>query len=128
MTSAPRSIKFRLYDVNAKQMVYYSDGWNDSIDVLAEVWKFIECGGYTIQQATGIYDRNNQEIFEGDVIEYWWYGGKFSSKHVVVWDNKSAKFILKDDKEKVYKNVELYHNHTYKVLGNIFENAELLKG
>ena len=102
------------------------DGWSSSIDVLSMLWKLISNSGSVIQQFTGIYDINKQEIYEGDIINYHYYKDVLCVV-AVVWDANNAKFVLKSYDNKVYKNIELTSAGKYEVIGNIFQDQDLLK-
>jgi uncharacterized phage protein (TIGR01671 family) len=76
-----------------------------------------------LMQYTGIKDRkddkNNKEIYEGDIVE------KFGKKWKVVWGNVRCQFFcLSLDDNNTW--TELGFDYV-KVLGNIYENPELLK-
>jgi uncharacterized phage protein (TIGR01671 family) len=115
-----REIKFRVWnhgdDRGGKTGMYYYD-----LEFAARCYKHPEY--YTLQQFTGILDKNSREIYEGDIIkaEYkekgnfivgeikFGSGGFFINKYDYLW------FGVKND---VYEDGE--------VVGNIFENPELL--
>jgi uncharacterized phage protein (TIGR01671 family) len=122
--------KYRAWSV-AEKMMCYSLG---SI-TLEEVMKgVISRDGENYTQAiylqfTGLLDKNGKEIYEGDVVrvpdDYETYGmfaneirevifclGGFRMKPI--WDIHSKGNWLEDDKE-------------FEVIGNIYENPELLK-
>lgn len=110
-----REIKFRAWDKERNEMRY---GFEGQID-----WEFRD--DYPLMQYTGLKDKNGKEIYEGDIIQLW------------------------KDKIKAYK-VEIKWNDHYlgyepwcqyidgldspeqwgyemEVIGNIYENPELLK-
>lgn len=81
----------------------------------------------TVCQYTGLTDKNGRKIFEGDIVKHF-NQSQDDEKYVVgciKWDQDSCKFV----KEK--KNGAKYtinNKCTYEVIGNIFDNPELLKG
>ena len=92
-------------------------------------------------QSTGLIDKNGAEIYEGDIVEYFHLVEQKTLKGEVVYDSSSACWGIKmrnnstvfpdpawyawfcDDVERD-ENGELY----VRVIGNIYENPELLEG
>jgi len=98
---------------------------------------------FEIMQFTGLHDKNGKEIYEGDILNTTcekkhpgggWICGSFGhhpeNAKVVEWNQEQARWDLD-----FYRSLakELQWKSTpgrgtdYEVLGNIFENPELLK-
>lgn len=122
-----REIKFRIWDVLAKNMIT-----TDNKVAARHIWISLDgsshnmqngAGGeeYILTQYTGQKDVDRVEIYEGDILEYDFVGKKFKS--IVYWDGLGL--FARDNqgynllaRRFLYKKVE--------VVGNIFENPELL--
>lgn len=83
----------------------------------------IEVDESTIGQFTGLYDKNGKEVYEGDIVAL----NKFLlGCYVVKYDIKNARFSMYcDNYEQAGFNLETMKN--YEVIGNIYDNPELLK-
>ena len=109
----------------------------DGKKVHAAPWSTMEwdipCEQYVIQQFTGLKDSKGIDIFEGDVVKII-YEGTIAE---VYFDSNICAFRLKDNTSKsfpitTYRFDELHNpigliNVFDEVIGNIFENSELLK-
>lgn len=147
-----RQIKFRIWDKSNKNFIY--NGFSKSIsgEVLLgldgsiriaqfpcgngdnsadSVFDKIDCGdNFVIQQFTGIKDKNDRDIYEGDVIVFYddmgefTYIEKISEPYTVVYDENESSF--KAYKE-AYGNLcetcrPLFSSYQTKceIIGNIF--------
>lgn len=75
---------------------------------------------YVIRQYTGLKDKNEKEIYEGDILEYQSHDPKYA-KCIVRWtqehEDNHPGFVIHDSYSQYGKP---------EVIGNIFENPELI--
>lgn len=133
-----REIKFRAWDntnnewlnkEDAECLTIYLDGSYEINRGWAKVFPEL-----TIEQYTGLKDRNGKEICEGDVVRAdvrWFNGGthpRYFSKAIVIFRQQA--FMLVDSIEDTTHNEPLwnYASDEVEVIGNIHENPELLGG
>ncbi len=79
-----------------------------------------------LTQHTGLWDEDGANIYEGDIVAITPEG--FDTKNtVVMWDD--GKFVLDSFDEMIDLQEMLYNRHILgKVIGNIYENPELIGG
>lgn len=83
---------------------------------------------YELMQSTGLVDRNGKEMFEGDIIKITLDDGKpYSRTYVekVTWDDKNYCFLFGG--ERINCLLYAFSETTMEVIGNIYENKELLR-
>lgn len=73
----------------------------------------------TVGQFTGLHDATGREIYEGDILRE----GETGNTLQVVYD--APEFCFKDN---AYGYRFLNHAENFKVIGNVYDNPELLKG
>ena len=103
-------------------------------DVLSDVsffdWADAEliAGKLTLMQYTGLKDKKGIEIYDGDVLQRDEYDtpdeSMYYEKCIVVWDESAWKVKFYDDILLICD----YKPDTGWVIGNIYENPELLSG
>lgn len=123
--------KFRAWDKNGHKMFANDELiiWNGN--VYANDSKKLTCNNFKgwsiddeyLMQSTGIFDKTNTEIFEGDIVRV------LDSTYTVFYDNERGSYRLKphDDRWNVDYMSNFSHGGNFEVVGNIYENPELLE-
>ena len=120
-----REIKFRAWHKEKKiigevlginilhKEIFFS---NEDVDCYEHVdFKYIE-----LMQYTGLKDKNNKEIYEGDIVIH---HGKM---HKIIFNAEEARFVLRDDEFEMNIPFTNNNNKRMEIIGNIYENPELL--
>ena len=81
----------------------------------------------TVGQFTGLTDKNGVKIFEGDIVTVENPNISDDEYGIVKFDNDGAMFIVEFDTFTVDFGNNIDSNQC-KIIGNIFDNPELLKG
>lgn len=100
-------------------------GWNRIVGRMSEpvlIDKFpkdTQWQNLEILQFTGLVDRNGKEIYEGDISQddegcYW-----------VAWDGVNAKWAISTTEHPLCDSLDMWMGD-FEVIGNIYENPELL--
>jgi uncharacterized phage protein (TIGR01671 family) len=76
-----------------------------------------------IMQYTGLHDKNGKEIYEGDIVKYQISDTQHSIGDVQ-WDNLQMRFFFSGY---YHGTLDSYYIVKSEVIGNIYENPELLK-
>ena len=81
-----------------------------------------------LMQSTGLLDKNDKEIFEGDIVRISMRIGKrtITSIGAVEFDKFEGCFRIQNELGDHY--VTMFHVRYFEVIGNIYENPELLEG
>lgn len=86
-----------------------------------------------LMQSTGVKDKNGVEIFEGDIVLVSVRNGFDYLENKVCIVKNSIDYsglvcaTVDEDLEYQIFNTELFEKYTYEVIGNIYENSELLE-
>lgn len=127
-----RDIKFRFWDNLKKEFVLNKRFY------LEKDQSFLQHElGITIQQYTGLKDRNTKEIYEGDIVKYigeddliYHLPGSISIGEYFTHGKEFFHFgvrMKRIDMQDCYFGISLKDSMEYEILGNIFENPDLLK-
>jgi uncharacterized phage protein (TIGR01671 family) len=106
-----REIKFRAWDNNIKKMIIQEK--SDRLDKILHYWEtHIKT---SVMQYTGLKDKNDVEIYEGDIVR----GNYLRGIGVVEWNDKFCKFDISH-------KMNIAPSDEFEVIGNIYENKDLL--
>jgi hypothetical protein len=119
-----KELKFRRWDKNNKRFAYmelfnkgtyqitdFPDGGNG-------------LGDY--EMFTGLYDKNGEPVWEGDIVALKTKGG--NNLKVIVWIETGACFGWIDGNNDSWPDGFTGFIDEYEVIGNIHQNPELIKG
>ena len=111
--------KFRAWNSETKEIEVFQ-----TYEEISELFLALSAddGFYSIMQSTGIFDKNNTEIFEGDIVLV------LDSPYTVFYDDERGSYRLKphDDRWNVDYMSNFSHGGNFEVVGNIYENKEQL--
>lgn len=145
-----REIKFRIWADNKfynKCLVGNTNNTNDEKWTCPMVWlekqkEWVHCDNGIICQYTGLHDENGKEIYEGDIIEFSYdeFTGNFDTKVAkgTIEFTSGGAFCIKPFEIEGRKVKDTYNEEwfllytvntdTLEVIGNIYDNPELLGG
>lgn len=133
-----RPIKFRAYSHRKKQMYYFTlfdiaKGLLEMPGMPPEIPILLVRGELDLMLFTGVLDKNEKEIFEGDIVKSL-YG--FTQELIigeVVWMNEQAKFVVNsENRDDIFEFDSTWmkdemNQEEIEIIGNIYENPNLLK-
>lgn len=113
-----RDMKFRAYDKKNKSWIYSSHQSNKNTGWF---WDLVDKYDCEVMQFIGLPDKNDKEIWEGDII-------KVANGDVCVIEFVDAAFLATVVIGKWNFRTYNFYYRTGEVIGNIYDNPELLEG
>lgn len=120
-----RQIKFRAWDIESKRMLkiksLHFTSKTGVFSIVTEPMTFISSEHLKLMQYTGLKDVNGVEIYEGDIVKIkdWKYGNEFLGEISF----KNGSYVVESKIATHYRFID----YEIQVIGNIYENPELLE-
>lgn len=125
-----REIKFRGKVVHNDPMTNPDDGWvygfyyqdldkgeiKHYIKSCPMDWEIIP---ETVGQFTGVYDKNGNEVYEGDIVSF------DNLIYRIEWDSNNLSYCMRKG-ERIWYRIDYSELAMYSVIGNVYDNPELL--
>lgn len=118
-----RPFKFRAYSLREKAWCHafciskqgdFAELWKRDLS-LPEYEEQKDMIEFIIQQATGVFDMDGKEIYEGDILK-----GRYGDIGEVVFSEKKYGFRLRKINDWNYGDLTGFKHSGYRIIGNIF--------
>jgi uncharacterized phage protein (TIGR01671 family) len=108
------------------------DSINNDKSYLNFVGKFFEVIPETVGEYTGLKDKNGKEIYEGDLVTAEWYDYEEPNHDTtgeVIFNQGWMSYCIWNESDKTMNdmNGQGYYHWDIEIIGNIYENPELMK-
>ena len=130
-----REIKFRAWAHIGKMMLYTERCSGISIFINEPTLTFpikepisISFGEYELMQYTGMKDCHGKEVYEGDIVVVGQDTGNEYDRYIMTFNDDSHSYLAKQPGTLGSYIGPGYWNDKLLVIGNIYENPELIGG
>lgn len=116
-----KQLKFRAWEKSLKEIIpVYNINFEAEMINTETAWR--DFNEVELMQYTGLKDKNGKEIYEGDIVNVNYYGGtpRYEKVHFYTVGGFIGFHPFTDDG---------YHwpSHLCEIVGNIYQNPELIK-
>ena len=129
-----REIKFRVWvkdrkeifeivliNYASKKVTYILERIGHPLNIRDGKFNDVEFNEIELMQYTGLKDEYGDEIYEGDIVTL------HNSRYKVIFNMEQARFVLRDDKFEMEIPFTNNNNERMEIIGNIYENPELIE-
>lgn len=124
-----REINFRIWDIENKEMLKVQEldfeptFYGGRIAIRPDQYSdYFDTEDMILMQYTGFHDRFGNEIYENDIV----YVLSEDENAIIEWDEQTARFIIHFDGW--IADFNNYYGKELEIMGNIYNNPELLGG
>jgi uncharacterized phage protein (TIGR01671 family) len=130
-----REIKFCAWHTELKKMFTAEEMGEDQLTLSVDGKGFVNVSSLSTKlshfagdrivplQFTGLKDKNGKEIYEGYIVKLYDPYTKSQLETNIIWDSENCRFAMKN----TFIDFDFLINDELEIIGNIYENPELLK-